>query len=106
MSDYRMRLLDRVDSSGSLARAAEELGLSYRRAWGKLKELEANLGFPLVKSEAGGPGGGHTTLTTQAQAFVHAYQEFSERVEADVSATFDEVLRPAMSRGNRPHDHR
>ena len=68
MSDYRVRLLELIGESGSLAEAAEELGLSYRRAWGKIKELEANLDRDLVRSEVGGAGGGRTTLTAEAEA--------------------------------------
>ena len=44
LSDYRVRLLRLIDETGSLADAAKAMGLSYRRAWGKVKEIERNLG--------------------------------------------------------------
>ncbi len=62
-SEYRLRLLEHIAETGSLAEAAARMGLSYRRAWGKIKEIEANLGLPLVASRAGGAGGGETHLT-------------------------------------------
>src|SRR5688572_2352006 len=37
LSDYRLRLLELIEERESLADAAGELGLSYRRAWGKIK---------------------------------------------------------------------
>lgn len=92
MSDYRVRLLELVAETGSLARAAAEMGLSYRRAWGKVKEIEANLGFALVQSEVGGAGGGHTTLTPEAAALVAAYHRFQERMSHDMEAAFAEEL--------------
>ena len=92
MSDYRVRLLGIVAESNSLAVAATELGLSYRRAWGKIKELEQNLGFPLVHSAVGGAGGGHTTVTPQGLAFIAAYQRFHERMERDLLSAFAEEL--------------
>ena len=88
MSDYRVRLLTLVAESGSLAVAATTMGLSYRRAWGKIKELEQNLGFALVQSAVGGAGGGHTSLTEAGVAFVHAYRRFHERMETELRAAY------------------
>ena len=90
MSDYRVRLLELVQETGSLARAAARMNLSYRRAWGKVKELEANAGFPLVMSEVGGAGGGHTVLTPEAAELVAAYHRFQERVAAFIEEAFRE----------------
>jgi molybdate transport system regulatory protein len=58
LSDYRVQLLHHVAETGSLAQAAERMELSYRRAWGKIREIEGNLGLKLIESEAGGAGGG------------------------------------------------
>lgn len=88
MSDYRVRLLELILESGSLASAAAAMELSYRRAWGKVKEIEENIGFPLVESEVGGAGGGHTTLTPRAIALVRAYREFQEQARMAVQQAF------------------
>ena len=93
MSDYRLRLLQRIAEAGSLARAANEMGLSYRRAWGKVKELESNIGFPLVLSEVGGAGGGHTVLSPDAIRLVEAYGRFKERMESALNEAYDAELR-------------
>jgi len=53
-SDYRAELLDHIAKTGSISAGAERMGLSYRRAWGKIKEIEHNLGVRLVRSEAAG----------------------------------------------------
>ena len=92
MSDYRVRLLELVAESGSLAHAATVLGLSYRRAWGKVKEIEANLGMPLVQSAIGGAGGGHTTLTPEGQELVRAYRRYQARLERAMAEAFEEEL--------------
>ena len=44
-------LLALVDESGSIAQAAALKGLSYRHAWGLLRDLEARLGAPLIANE-------------------------------------------------------
>jgi len=92
MSDYRVRVLELVAETGSLAKAATLMGLSYRRAWGKVKELEANLGMPLVQSEVGGAGGGHTALTPQGEALVAAYHRFQERLAGELAQAFEAEL--------------
>ena len=97
MSDYRVRLLELVAETGSLADAASALGLSYRRAWGKVKEIESNLGRPLVHSEVGGAGGGRTALTPAAEELVAAYRRFQERVEQDVEDAYAEELRDLLA---------
>lgn len=46
-------LLQQVEKLGSLRKAAEALGMSYRRAWGKLKNAEERIGRPLVEKTKG-----------------------------------------------------
>ena len=96
MSDYRLRLLELIAESGSLAHAATVLGLSYRRAWGKVKELEANLGLSLVQSEVGGAGGGHTTLSPEAVELVAAYARFTHRMNEALAEAYATELGSIM----------
>ncbi|HEX6032405.1 MAG TPA: LysR family transcriptional regulator [Tepidiformaceae bacterium] len=98
MSDYRVRLLSIVADTNSLAQAASAMKLSYRRAWGKVKEMEENLGYPLVHSEVGGAGGGHTTLTPEGERLVRAYQRFQERIALALEKSFaEEFEEPSKS---------
>lgn len=46
-------LLQHIEELGSLRKAAEALGMSYRRAWGKLKKAEQRIGQPLVEKTKG-----------------------------------------------------
>ncbi len=95
LSDYRVRLLELIAERGSLADGAAEMGLSYRRAWGKIREIEANLGLKLVESAAGGPGGGHSQLTPAGRRLVACYERFrhalSEYANSEFSRAFTEV---------------
>jgi len=105
-SGYRAELLRRIRASGSLARAAAEMGLSYRRAWGKLREIEAHLGIALVDSKVGGRGGGYSRLTPHGEALLAAWDAFSGALlrEADIlfASHFGDrlgVSRPAEGSG-------
>src|SRR5437762_1782841 len=89
MSEYRLRLLALVAETGSLAEAAEQMGLSYRRAWGKIKELERNLDLPLVESAAGGVvhqtgGAAHAELAGAAGGVRNAAVQSVGRVATQV----------------------
>jgi len=88
LSDYRVQLLRLIEESGSLSDAAQALGLSYRRAWGKVKEIEHNLGVKLLESAAGGPGGGGSRLTPEARRLVEQYDRFRKAAGADLEQDF------------------
>ena len=95
ISDYRLRLLLLIQQSGSLAAAAGQLGLSYRRAWGKVREIEATLGVQLVESEVGGAGGGRSQLTPAGADLVDRYGRFAAQVRAAVDAAFTGAFTPS-----------
>jgi molybdate transport system regulatory protein len=97
LSDYRVRLLELIDETGSLADAAAAMQLSYRRAWGKVREIEQNLGVKLVESAAGGAGGGGSQLTEEGRRLVRLFEEFRTSAERDLEREFRRVF----SRGRR-----
>ena len=92
LSEYRVRLLQLIDDTGSLAEAASRMGLSYRRAWGKVREIEANLGLRLVDSAAGGAGGGGSHLTADAKRLVRLFAQFRRSTEQDISREFKRIF--------------
>ena len=95
LSDYRVRLLRLIDETGSLSKAAARMGLSYRRAWGKLKEIERNLGVTLVDAAAGGTGGGGSRLTQEAHQLLDRYEHFRAAAERDLTLEFSRSFRPS-----------
>jgi molybdate transport system regulatory protein len=92
LGDGRVDLLRAVAETGSLAEAAQRVGLSYRRAWGKIREMERNLGVPLVHSEKGGPTRGSSRLTPRAEALIARYARFRKLMESDLGKEFNEAF--------------
>ncbi len=45
----RVQLLERIDSLGSLNKAASSMGMSYRAAWARMKKTEKLLRKPLIQ---------------------------------------------------------
>lgn len=66
-------LLLEIDKTGSLTSSALDLGMSYRKAWGILRDVEQHLGFHLVEKRRGGAGGGRTNLSREGRQLVRAY---------------------------------
>ena len=76
-------LLVDLDRTGSLTATARNLGMSYRKAWGMLHDVERHLGFNLTEKRRGGASGGRTILSEQGRQLVRAYN--SLRHETDIA---------------------
>lgn len=84
-------LLDAVDRLGSLQRAARSMGMSYRYAWGLLRELDTAAGFAFLEHS----GDGRRTrlrLTREGKRFAEAYRRFRDPLEDLVRARFERVF--------------
>ena len=88
--DGPARLLAGVEQSGSLRKAAQELGMSYNKAWRILHAAEQRLGFPLLDRSVGGSLGGGSNITPEARDLMIRYQA--------VAAEVDEVLMQVFQR--------
>jgi molybdate transport system regulatory protein len=75
-------LLIRVEATGSLHRAACEMGLAYSKAWRIVRRAEDHLGFPLLARRAGGTGGGGSVLSPEARRLVPAFGELVDEARA------------------------
>jgi molybdate transport system regulatory protein len=65
-----IELLRAIAEHGSLARAAVEVGWSYRHAWGYLRRAERVLGVPLTSRRPGKGGRRGVDLTRDAHALL------------------------------------
>ena len=70
----KIALLEQIERSGSLSKAARVLKMSYRRAWLLLDDLNRSLGEPVTTTSVGGSGGGGAQLTEFGRRLVTAYR--------------------------------
>jgi molybdate transport system regulatory protein len=87
----RHRLLSAVRSTGSINSAAVEVGISYRRAWAQIREMEGLLGYPLIASKRGGKAGGGTILTPAARKLMKRYERLCRKVDRAVTSSGADV---------------
>ncbi len=84
----RLYILEAVARNGSIHAAAQELKMSYRAVWGKLRATEKRLGQPLLSRKTGGIQGGGSELTPFARELIDRFG----RLEAVVRNAADELF--------------
>jgi molybdate transport system regulatory protein len=89
LSDWRVALLEGIRDRGSLAEAARWLGVPYKTAWYKLKEIETTLGMPLVATISGGADHGGAALTPAGEEAVRRYNTIAAGVDDEVRTRFE-----------------
>ncbi len=80
-------LLQLVAQTGSIANAASAKGLSYRHAWGLLREIEARLGGALI-TKSRGRG---SVLSELGESVLRAQRLCGDRLEAPLQAVATDV---------------
>ncbi|MEM3737285.1 MAG: LysR family transcriptional regulator [Candidatus Bathyarchaeia archaeon] len=75
-------ILEAIAQTGSITKASESIGMSYKYVWDRLAEIEKAVGQPIIRTRRGGSaGGGGAELTEVGIALLHEYR----RVERYVS---------------------
>ncbi len=88
----RFRLLREIHHQGSLRKAADALGISYRKAWGDIRAIERELDFELLHRRRGGCGGGASELTEKGQKLLDAFSRILTEVETEAKKQFKKHL--------------
>jgi molybdate transport system regulatory protein len=76
-------LLRLIAETGSISAAGRRMGMSYRRAWNLVAELNHAFRGPLVESARGGSGGGGAALTELGHAVLDLYRRLETRLEEE-----------------------
>jgi len=84
----RQELLRAVEEQGFISKAARQLDLTYRKAWGQIKAMEDQLGLPLVQKQTGGQGGGGARLTLEGKDLLSKYSLLAHGLEEEVDEKF------------------
>jgi molybdate transport system regulatory protein len=86
--DGPARLLAGVEQWGSLRKAAQELGMSYNKAWRILHAAEQRLGFPLLDRSVGGTLGGGSNITPEARDLMTRYNALAGEADQVLEEVF------------------
>jgi molybdate transport system regulatory protein len=78
----RAELLEYIQESGSIAKAAKSMGMSYKKAWDMVEELNTKGKSPFVITHKGGQQGGGAEITETGKKAVAAFRKLNKRIQA------------------------
>ncbi len=78
----KIDLLEAIQRTGSISAAGRAMGMSYRRAWDLVEDLNHVLAVPVVETATGGAGGGGARLTAAGVTLVAEYRALERAAAA------------------------
>jgi molybdate transport system regulatory protein len=96
----KIRLLEEIGRGGSISRAGRSLGMSYRRAWLLIDDLNRSFRHAVVRAKSGGTQGGGAVLTAFGSQLVRDYRAI-ETAAAGAAKTRLRRLEAALQSSRR-----
>lgn len=84
-------LLEAIARTGSIRAAAEELEMSYMRAWTLVRTMNDAFREPLVEKERGGTSKGGAQLTEHGERVLKLYRRMEEKAARAVEPLWERV---------------
>jgi molybdate transport system regulatory protein len=88
----KTEILELIEQEGSIANAAQKIGMNYKKAWTHIKILQKNIADELVVPQKGGGGKGGTTLTPKAREMIAKYRRLQRDIETYANQRFAELF--------------
>ena len=101
----KIRLLEAIGKTGSISRAGRALGMSYRRAWLLVDDMNRSFRAPVVATQPGGVQGGGAALTPFGLELIENYRAIEARATAAAKPhlrALENSLRPRRARPQKP----
>lgn len=76
----RIQLLEHIEQTGSISKAAKSMSMSYKRAWNLVEAMNQAASQPVIIRETGGKGGGGTQLTEHGRHIIEQYRQLEENL--------------------------
>jgi molybdate transport system regulatory protein len=87
----KITLLEAIRDTGSISAGARKIGMSYRRAWLLVEEINAALQEPAVASITGGRQGGGAVVTAVGRRIIKIYRSIETTALKSASGAFRAV---------------
>src|SRR5262245_44801439 len=75
-----MQLVEHISRTGSITHAGRAMGMSYRRAWLLVSEMNAMFAEPIVATQRGGQQGGGAVVTKFGEELLQHFRRMEETV--------------------------
>lgn len=88
----RAQLLMMIAKNGSLSKAAKEMGMSYRKAWSMVEDMNQRGQKPYVDLHKGGAEGGGAELTGTGKKVLSTFLKMNDEITISMQKYTDEML--------------
>lgn len=75
LGEGRIHLLKKIQEHGSIAKAAKDLNMSYKKAWKLVQSMNALTNEPLVERTTGGKDGGGSILSEKGEKSIIEFEK-------------------------------
>ncbi len=86
------QLLGLIDTEGSISKAAKQMGMSYKKAWDIVADLNSRGPQPYVVSRKGGERGGGAELTATGKEMLSKYRVLLDKLNAVIAEEKESLL--------------
>ncbi|MGA8320058.1 MAG: LysR family transcriptional regulator [Xanthobacteraceae bacterium] len=87
----KIALLEAIRDTGSISAGARQVGMSYRRAWLLVEQINAALQEPAVTGITGGRHGGGAVITPVGERIIKIYLAIETSARKSASGEFRAV---------------
>jgi molybdate transport system regulatory protein len=101
----KIRLLEAIGKTGSISRAGRALGMSYRRAWLLIDDMNRCFRAAVVATQPGGVRGGGAALTAFGLQLIENYRAIETQAAAAAMPrlqALENSLRGGRARRQKP----
>ena len=90
----RVELLQGIEETGSINKAAKKMGMSYKKAWEMVDALNTQATRPFVITQTGGEKGGGSVITPEAKLLIAYHQQMRQRFLAFLEKETKQLISP------------
>jgi molybdate transport system regulatory protein len=101
----KVLLLEAIRDTGSISQAGRSLGMSYRRAWLLVDDMNRCFREPVVTAQPGGAQGGGAALTAFGEKVVQKYRTIETEAMAAAKLQLNDLeasVRSSKRGGSKP----
>lgn len=105
MGPGKADLLEAIAARGSISAAGRVLGMSYRRSWLLVDEMNRCWREPLVEAAAGGARGGGARVTRLGAEVLGHYRDLERQMSQATDGAAMKALTAAIRAAPKPSQH-
>jgi len=95
----KIAILEAIAETGSISAAGRKLGMSYRRAWLLVDQMNQYFKEPVVQAATGGAQGGGTALTETGLEVINLYRGIEQQAQEHSASLIERLkdkIRPTI----------